>query len=568
MLGGAALVRDGRTVGVVHVQRKTLALLALLATARERGISRDRLVAYLWPESDAKHALGALKQALHVIRQQLGTADGILGTAQLRLNGATVVSDVDEFLTALNAGESERAVSLYAGPFLDGFHLSGAPEFEQWVESQRRDLASRYAAVAERLAVDAGTRGDHATAVERWRLLQAGDPLSARLTLGLMNALETAGDRATALQCAEAYEALVQRELGASPTGPVAALAARLRRESRLAARGETHASDGDSPIDRGTTDPEAYELYLRARQLWKLRTPDGLREARTYYEAAVERDPLFARAWAGLAQAYVNLGNFGYVELREALALAKRAADRAIELDPHSADAHSANGYVHASRLEFDAGERALRAAIATNPRHSWAHHFYTLLLMMLGRTAEARERNREAIAVDPLSRAAVTTRGAILLQEEDYDGAARELRQALALAPEFPLTLYYLGVVRIAQEAYDEALTLLERAASLAPGFTGVPGALAFLHRHAGRQEEVDACLQRLRQATQHERTRTNLALALGVVGELDEAFALMDRLGWDVPSLIELRVDPLLRPLRADPRYGQLLRRLGAS
>lgn len=571
-LGGAALERDGVTVDAAGAQRKMLALLALLAVARQRGISRERLALYLWPESDAERARGTLKQTLHVARQQLGSFEAIVGATELRLNQDVIESDVHLFEEALDVGDLEGAVALYGGPFLDGFHLSGGSEFERWVDVQRDGLARRHAAAIEALATRASAGGDHAAAVRWWRVLHDIEPLSSRITLALMQALEAAGDRVEAIRCARAHQVLVTDELGGDADPAVGALAARLRHESEHAHATAPDAGPGretgSRALDRGTDDAEAYELYLHARHHWKLRTREGFQSASKYYVAAVERDPGFARAWAGLAEVYVNLSNFGYMRQGEALALAERSADRAIELDSRLARAHAAKGFVLASRLAFTDAEATFRRAVALDPGYSFGHHYYTLLLLMLDRTDEALARNREALRVDPLSRAANATTGVTLCQRGDYDGAARELERALALAPDFPLSLYFLGVVRAAQHAWDEALSLLERAAQQAPGFPGTPGALAWLYRQVGRKHDAAALIDGLRADDGSERTRMNLALALAALASLDEAFARMDALSWDVPSLIELRADPLLEAMRADARYAPLMRRLGAD
>ena len=230
-LGGAALERDGVTLDSVGAQRKTLALLTLLAVSRSQGISRERLAAYLWPESDTERARGALKQALHVVRRQIGSPDAILGTSELRLNPSYIESDVGVFLGALERGKLEVAAGLYGGPFLDGFYLPGTPEFEQRVSTQRDELARRYASALERLASDAEARGDSEVAIEWLRRLQTADPLSARVTLRLMSAFNAVGERVAALRCAQIHEVLLEEELGSPPDPEVAALAKRIREE-------------------------------------------------------------------------------------------------------------------------------------------------------------------------------------------------------------------------------------------------------------------------------------------------------------------------------------------------
>jgi DNA-binding SARP family transcriptional activator/TolB-like protein len=227
--GGLALQREGTALDPGNAQRKTLALLAVLASAGAKGIGRDKLMLLLWQESDEDRARGALKQMLHTLRRQLGSADSILGTAELRLNPELIESDVSRFRTALETGESEAAVSLYHGPFLDGVHLDGAPEFDGWMEQQRAGLERDYREALERLAHTAEVEGDLERAAAWWRRLQAADPLNGRVALRLMQALEASGDRAASLRYASVHEALLREELGIAPDPAVTALAERLR---------------------------------------------------------------------------------------------------------------------------------------------------------------------------------------------------------------------------------------------------------------------------------------------------------------------------------------------------
>lgn len=228
-LGGAAVESEAGALGGTAAQRKSLALLTLLAVAGDRGISRDKLLAYLWPEIEPERAGHRLAQALHALRRDLRIGDLFLGSAELRLNAALMGSDVVEFGTARRAGELERAVALYAGPFLDGFFLSGAPDFERWVDNERAGLARDYGEALEALAAEAVARGDRGRAAEWWRRLANHDPLSSRVTIHLMSALAAAGSRADAIERARSYQELIQRELDAAPNPAVLALAQQLR---------------------------------------------------------------------------------------------------------------------------------------------------------------------------------------------------------------------------------------------------------------------------------------------------------------------------------------------------
>jgi DNA-binding SARP family transcriptional activator len=228
-LGGLALQRDGTLLDQVNAQRKALALLAVLAAAGASGVGREKVMLLLWPESDAGRARGALKQMLHILRRQLGSPDAILGTTELHLNPRYVESDVARFRNALDSGDLEAAVSLYDGPFLDGVHVDGAPEFQEWAEQQRTELEGASARRSSGWRARRRPAEMRNVAVAWWRRLQAADPLNGRVAVCLMEALEASGDRAAALRHARIHETLLREEWGLEPDPAVAALAARLR---------------------------------------------------------------------------------------------------------------------------------------------------------------------------------------------------------------------------------------------------------------------------------------------------------------------------------------------------
>ena len=224
--GGLSL-RSEAASGVI-TQRRRLALLALLATGGERGISREKIAAYLWPEGTLDSTRRSLDQLVYGVRQEAGETV-LLGANPLQLNPAAIESDVGLFEEAVSNHSFEMAAALYRGPFLDGFSVANAPDFERWMESERARLAERFGGAVERLAVDATARGDHAAAVGWWRRLAAHDPLRVPTTLGLMRALAAAGDRAGALSYAKVYERLVMQELESAPDPAITRLAGELR---------------------------------------------------------------------------------------------------------------------------------------------------------------------------------------------------------------------------------------------------------------------------------------------------------------------------------------------------
>ena len=231
-LGGAALVDS--TGAVVAEQRRRLALLVLVASGRDRGVSRDKLIAWLSPESATDSARHALHQLLYYLRHQVGD-EAFLGTDPLRLNREVVAFDVAEFEAALDAGALEDAVALYRGPFLDGFHLGESAEFEEWAAGERTRLAARHADALGRLGDAVAARGDHAAACVWWRRLAAVDPLSGHAALGLVRSLAASGDRAGAIRHARTHERLVRAEIGGEPEPELAALVVELQRVDRRA---------------------------------------------------------------------------------------------------------------------------------------------------------------------------------------------------------------------------------------------------------------------------------------------------------------------------------------------
>jgi serine/threonine-protein kinase len=229
LFGGAALARDGQRLTGPATQRHRLALLALLASHRPRAAPREKLIGYLWP--DALRGRQLLKQSVYELRRALGEGVIVSSGNDLWLASDAIDFDVMAFEEAVAAGDPEHAVGLYTGPFLDGFSLPDAPEFEHWVDRERERLRLVCCGALEQLAEAAQTGGDAARAAEWWRRRLAQDPHNALVTLRLMEALTESGDRAAAIQHARVHTLLLKRDFDAQPDPAVEALADRLRTE-------------------------------------------------------------------------------------------------------------------------------------------------------------------------------------------------------------------------------------------------------------------------------------------------------------------------------------------------
>ena len=229
--GGLSLEHRELSLGGATVQPRRLAVLAVLAVAGERGLTRAKLLGLLWPDVDESRGRQALSQSLYALRRDSGGAALVSGSEILKLDTAVVASDVADLDCALAEKDLERVANLHAGPFLDGVYVAGADEFERWVE----ELRSHYAACVERavetLASEADARGDYARAVEWWRRLTSIDPLRTSAALGVMRALAATGHRAEALRQADEYTRRVHEDLDAQPNAAVVELSAQLRAE-------------------------------------------------------------------------------------------------------------------------------------------------------------------------------------------------------------------------------------------------------------------------------------------------------------------------------------------------
>jgi DNA-binding SARP family transcriptional activator len=228
LLGTLSLRNETGSVPVSAQQKRSLGLLAILALAGKQGFPRDRIEAYLWPESSGPLARHSLDQTVYAIRHALG-GDFILSTArELRLNPDRVQVDAWDFEEAVRARQWVAAVERYKGALLDGFHFTPSLELESWISTERARLREEYQTAIEFLANAAAETGDHAKSVSWWRRLANSDPLSSVTTKKLMLALAAAGDRAGAVKHARLYQELVRQQLEIEPDSEIENLAAVL----------------------------------------------------------------------------------------------------------------------------------------------------------------------------------------------------------------------------------------------------------------------------------------------------------------------------------------------------
>jgi TolB-like protein/Tfp pilus assembly protein PilF len=318
---------------------------------------------------------------------------------------------------------------------------------------------------------------------------------------------------------------------------------------------------------ERPTADLTAYTLYLRGRYHWSTRTREGLLKAVSYFRQAIERDSAYSRAYAGLADAYLNLADYYFMPGAEAIPNAKAAAERALELDSTLAEAHASLGGVLESERDWLGAENEYRRAILFDPSYPTAHHWYALFLPKIpARSAEALGEIRRAQELDPLSLPINGDLGLILYLARHYDAAIEQLRKTLELKPDYPWALQNLGLAFAAKGSYDQAISSLRKALEVVPDHPQVLANLAYVYAQSGRLGEARAVLARLKSAVGDNRSAVDIGLAYAALGQRDSAFYWLEHADWNVRSSIFWPEDPQLASLRSDARFPALLRRMG--
>jgi serine/threonine-protein kinase len=700
MLGGLSVEGHGNPQGAAS-QRKALAVLALLGGAGRRGMSRDKLVGYLWPDSPTDRALHRLTQLLYSLRRDLAAENLFLGTTELSLDPELLAVDLAEFTTALEGGDFVRAVGLYRGPFLDGFFLSGSPEFEYWADGERARLAQRHQGALESLAEAATRRGDLAGASEWWRQLARADPFNARIAVGYMEAMSRAGDRAGGLKFAQAYEASLRLELGAEPDPAVLAMVERLKRPPphplpsapgkpalavlpfvnltpdseneyfsdgmteeltsalaridglRVAARTSASAFKGKdldareiasrlgvdslvegtvrkvgnrirltaqlidatdgchvwseayertlddvfalqeelaraivavlpipasavphSLVQAPTQTLDAYTLYLQGRYAALKRTVEGLSVGIEYFEQALEKDPGYVLAHAGLAECWAlrGFGEFGDLDSNLAMPRARGAALEAMRLDPGSPEAHLWLGVVHfLFDWDWSAAETEFREALRLQPENAYAEIWYAVLLAQLSRHDESLRRIHRAETLDPLSPTVRLSVGRCYYFARRYPEALECLRGMVRVEPGARLATMWLARALACTGRHAEAMGELENVTGHRHQRLTVDALQALILIRAGRPGEALTVCRAIQQRIEEGHglyPPTLLATALFQLGDADTAFEMLEQAARSRSAYMPFLGDPLHDPLRRDPRFGRLLARLGLT
>ncbi|MGD0509905.1 MAG: tetratricopeptide repeat protein, partial [Terriglobales bacterium] len=324
--------------------------------------------------------------------------------------------------------------------------------------------------------------------------------------------------------------------------------------------------------------DPEAYDLYLKGRFYWNQRNPAAIQESIGYLLKATSKDPNFALAYVGLADAY-NIGNImGVYSPKDSLPEAKAAATKALELDPSLAEAHAALG-MEKSHYEFDFPEaqREFLKAIEVNPNSAYAHLFYSnCYLSPMGRTSEAIAENKKALELDPLSLPINNFMGMTYMFAGDYEKAYQQFQHTIAMDPTFPLVHEYFSFLLAEMGRYEEAIKESEKSELLGGSSPEDAAAEATMMLQAFKtggekgfwQKNLDLTLQALKQPRGGFVAASVVAASYARAGDKDKAFEWLDKAyaERDGEDITLLKCDPSYKNLRGDPRFADFQRRLG--
>ena len=340
------------------------------------------------------------------------------------------------------------------------------------------------------------------------------------------------------------------------------AISSRLRK--RLAGETNQQVAKG------GTNDPDAYQLYLKGRYYWEKRTPETLDKARDYFSQAIEKDPNYALAYLGLADYYDVVSDYAPVPSGEMVPKARAAAQKALAIDDTLAEAHAVLGDGYAVDWEWSAAEREFKRALELNPNSANAHKLYWLYLSSMGRHEEALAEIKNAIRLDPLNLKYNDNLGQEYVVKRQYDLALEQFKKVIEMDPGFASVHFDLAGAYFDMGKYDLWIQELQDGAALShqPEYAAIYKEVSNVYSRSGFRAAVREWAQ---QQVELSRRRYEDPAFIGYIyasiGDKDQAFAWLEKGYKEKSDSIQyLKTIHMADPLRSDPRYADLLKRMG--
>ena len=316
------------------------------------------------------------------------------------------------------------------------------------------------------------------------------------------------------------------------------------------------------------TDDPEAYRLYLMGRYHLNRLTDDGFRKGAEYFQQAIDRQPDYALAYAGLSESYQRLSGWNAVSPHEGFPKGREAALKALELDPTLAEAHTNLAVVQFFYdWEWERAETEFRRSIELDPNNAGPHQMYSYLLSAMGRLDEALAEAMRAQELDPLSLEKIANVGEIYHFLRKDDQALVYFQRALEMDPNSGFVHWSIGRALLEQGSHEAAIASLERSVSLSGDSPDEPIELARAYARMGKKDQARKITDQMLQLKDRYVSPATIGTVYAAQGESDRAFELFERAFRERDSLLVLlRVDPMFDEVRSDPRFADLVRRVG--
>jgi eukaryotic-like serine/threonine-protein kinase len=318
------------------------------------------------------------------------------------------------------------------------------------------------------------------------------------------------------------------------------------------------------------TANPEAYQDYLKGRYWWNKRNEDGFNKGREYFQQAIEKDPNYALAYSGLADSYSLLAEYGYVAPKESYPRAKAAALKALEIDDTLAEGHASLAWVK-TIYDWDrsGGEKEFQRAIELDPAYATAHFWHSLALVSMGRSEEAIAEQKRALQLDPLSLIINRVLGIDFYYARHYDQAIEQEKLTLEMDPNFAFVHMNLGQAYVQKSMYKEGMAEFEKELVVSPLHPYALSELGYAYGVAGRSAEARKVLDQLNAISEQKYVPAISRVRVYVgLGDKEKAFEWLGKAYEDRSigsSFVTIKMDPIYDPLRSDPRFTDLLRRM---
>jgi tetratricopeptide (TPR) repeat protein len=352
----------------------------------------------------------------------------------------------------------------------------------------------------------------------------------------------------------------------------VLALQEDISREISQKLRLRLTGDDAQRMVKSHTADPEAYEAYLRGLYWWNKSTPEGLSKGIQYFQQAIEKDPTYALAYAGMAFCYSSRAGFGFVAPTETFPQAKEAALKALEIDDTLAEGHTALGFIQ-TFYEWDwaGAEKEFQQAIALNPNYALAHLYYGLELAYTGQAEQSVLETKRALGLDPLSLLINRDLGYVWYFARQYDQTIQQEQKTLEIEPNYALAHLDLGNAYVQKSMYKQGIAEFAKMLAIAPDSSCALSGLGYAYAVSGNKSQAQRMLERLKELSNREYVSGACrARIYAGLGSKDEAFRWLEK-SYDDRSIgggTALKVDPIFDSMRADPRFAALLRRMNQS